>query len=96
MSAKEILDTYFIENRGRLLEIAAFLDRIGRARDAAGAKGDFRYKAFIRAIGLLLERDEKRTKAIQLSFSDLSEGLIASGAGLIAAGAWEGTFPEDH
>ena len=36
MTAPEIVDEYFIENRNRLLEIAAFLDRLDRA-DPAGA-----------------------------------------------------------
>ena len=31
LSAKELVDEYFIENRTRLLEIAAFLDRLDRA-----------------------------------------------------------------
>ena len=31
LSPRELVDEYFIENRTRLLEIAAFLDRIDRA-----------------------------------------------------------------
>jgi hypothetical protein len=33
LNTLEILDTYFLENRARLLEIASFLDRLDRAQD---------------------------------------------------------------
>ena len=39
-----LTDEYFIENRNRLLEIAAFLDRLDRA-DPARGQGDFRIRA---------------------------------------------------
>ena len=91
MGSKEILDTYFLENRARLLEIAAFLDRIERAPDGASARSDFRCRSFLKAIGLLLEgTGSGRTKAIQLSFSDPSSEPIESAVGLKAHGAWDG------
>ncbi len=97
MSAKKVLDTYFLENRGSLLEIAAFLDRLDRAGDAETGKADFRYKAFRRAIKLLVECDENKTKALQLSFSDLSKKPRESAIGLKGAvGACDGAFYEDH
>lgn len=95
-TAKDILDIYFLENRARLLEIASFLDRIDRYRESSAAKNDFRYKAFIKAIKLLLETEGKRTKAIQLNFSDLTEKSIESAVGLKAVGAWEGPLSEDN
>lgn len=91
MSAKEILDIYFIENRARILDIASFLDRIERYKESREAKADFRYKAFIKALKLL-EADENRTKAIQLIFSDMSSEPIESAVGLKAVGAWEGSI----
>ena len=45
LTPREVVDEYFIENRTRLLEIAAFLDRLDRA-DPAYAAQDFRMKAF--------------------------------------------------
>lgn len=88
MTSQEILDTYFLENRARLLEIASFLDRMDRAADAGA--GDYRYRAFQRALGLLAEPGAGRTKAIQLSFSDQSSEPVASALGLKATGAWKG------
>lgn len=85
MSAKEILDTYFLENRSEILEIAAFLDRIDRAENTEAAKADFRYKAFLRALKLLIESGAERTKTIQLSLSDLSTEPIESAIGLKGA-----------
>jgi len=96
MSAKEILDTYFIDNRARLLEIASFLDRIDRTKNSWEGKSDFRYKAFIAALKIVLESDGNRTKAVQLNFSDLSTEPIESAVGLKAFGAWQGAFREGY
>jgi hypothetical protein len=52
LTATEIVDEYFIENRTRLLEIAAFLDRLDRAEPARAAR-DFRMKAFAEALDAL-------------------------------------------
>ncbi|MBT7909336.1 MAG: hypothetical protein HN607_02255, partial [Verrucomicrobia bacterium] len=39
---KNILDLYFLDARARLIDIAAFMDRV----DRAGGGDDFRYDAF--------------------------------------------------
>lgn len=70
LSAKELVDEYFIENRTRLLEIAAFLDRLDRADPSYGAK-DFRMKAFVEALEELLRTDH-RMDHIQMLLSDPS------------------------
>lgn len=94
LSAREILDIYFIENRARLLELAAFLDRIDRAPGAAEARTDFRYRAMMRATELLDEGQAARAREMQLSFSDHSSAPIASAA---EAGAAAGASRhEDH
>jgi len=51
-TGRELVDEYFIENRTRLLEIAAFLDRLDRT-DAALVERDFRVRAFREALRLL-------------------------------------------
>ena len=90
LNAAGILDLYFVENRARLLDIAAFLDRIDRYAGADDARKDFRYRAFTRALQLLESPVGDRTRAIQLAFSDLSTEPLASAVGLTAHGAWEG------
>lgn len=67
MTAAQLVDEYFIENRTRLLEVAAFLDRLDR-EDPAGAARDFRMKAFGEALDALTGRD--RVMRIQLLLSD--------------------------
>jgi hypothetical protein len=72
LSPKEIVDEYFIENRTRLLEIAAFLDRVdraGRGADPAPAGRDFRMQAFTDALAALAE-GAGRLERVQLLLSD--------------------------
>lgn len=92
----EILDTYFIENRARLLDIASFLDRIDRATNCNAEKSDFRYNSFIKALELLISSKTNRTKAVQLSFSDLSAEILENAVGLKATGAWDGASNENN
>ena len=87
MTAADALETYFIDNRARLLEIASFLDRIDRYENSTAAKADFRYGAFMKALKLVAEAGESRTEKLQLLFSDRSTDPIESAVGLIAYGA---------
>ena len=92
LSAREILDMSFLENRARLLEIAAFLDRIDRTADSETGKLDFRYQSLVKGLGLLLEESAGiRTIAIQTSFSDPTTDPLESAIGLKAHGAWDGS-----
>lgn len=91
LSAKEILEMSFLENRARLLEIAAFLDRIDRAADADEVRSDYRYRAFTAGVGLLSgQAAQVRTAAIQINFSDPTTEPLADAVGLKAYGAWNG------
>jgi hypothetical protein len=68
LSGTEIVDEYFIENRTRLLEIAAFLDRLDRV-DTACTVQDFRMQVFRDAIDALGTPGD-RLNRIQLLLSD--------------------------
>jgi hypothetical protein len=68
LSPREVVDEYFIENRTRLLEIAAFLDRLDRA-DPGFAAQDFRMRAFGEALASLT-RGADRLERLQQLFSD--------------------------
>jgi len=68
LSPREVVDEYFIENRTRLLEIAAFLDRLDRA-DAGYAAEDFRMKAFSEALASV-SQGNGRLDRLQMIFSD--------------------------
>lgn len=68
LTPREIVDEYFIENRTRLLEIAAFLDRLDRADPGFGAR-DFRMKAFTEALAGMTQ-GAGRLDRLQMLFSD--------------------------
>ena len=87
LSAKELVDEYFIENRTRLLEIAAFLDRLDRA-DAAYASRDFRMKAFQEALAALAASGG-RLDRIQTILSDPREAPLDALDRKSALGAYD-------
>ena len=66
---KELIDEYFIETRHRVIEIAAYLDRLDRSGDPATAS-DFRSRALQEALGVLCEGSYPRVDRIQMIFSD--------------------------
>ena len=78
-TGRELVDEYFIENRTRVLEIAAFLDRLDRA-DPSLPERDFRVRAFQEALAVLggapaaavgdAAGDATRVERIQMLFSD--------------------------
>jgi hypothetical protein len=67
-SGRELLEEYFVENRYRVLDVAAFLDRIDRG-DPEGRE-DFRMRAFREALEVLRDGSESRVDRIQMIFSD--------------------------
>ena len=68
-TAIEMLDHHFLEIRHRLLDIAAGLDRIDRADDAAKTRSDPRYLQLDQAIRVLLDGKPDRAERIQMVFS---------------------------
>lgn len=70
MTTQQIVDEYFIENRARLLEIAAFFDRLDRSRDAQDADADFRVRAMREGVRELLSPEAGRVPRVQMIFSD--------------------------
>jgi hypothetical protein len=65
-SKQELLDLQFIEVRHKLLDLAAFLDRI----DRHPGKTDFRIEAMKNALPILLADRPDRAKAILEALSD--------------------------
>ncbi|NJM55425.1 MAG: hypothetical protein HC841_05490 [Verrucomicrobiae bacterium] len=86
MKRTELLDLYFMENRAKLIDIAAFLDRVDRGEGEA----DFRYAAFRQALTELGRGDQERAKNVLLSLSDPSVEPIPAAPGKGAVGAWPG------
>jgi len=63
------LDTYFLEARSKLLDLAAILDRIGRGSGAAGASEDPRLQKIRQALEVLHDQSGGRAERIQQIFS---------------------------
>jgi hypothetical protein len=87
MARADLIDEYFIENRTKLLDIAAFMDRIDRA--AAGGGGDYRMEAFREAVSALCTDGPARVKAIQMIFSDPTTEPLAELDRKSARGAFD-------
>ncbi len=74
-----VIELYFMEHRAKLIDIAAFLDRLDRAEDDLGAE-DFRVTAFGRAVDILNDGRPHRSKRVLELFSDPStEPIPAAG-----------------
>ena len=67
-SKKELLDLQFIDARHKLIDLAAFLDRIDRHE----GENDYRYDAMKKALPILLSERPDRARAVLESFSDHS------------------------
>jgi hypothetical protein len=91
LSAKELVDEYFIENRTRLLEIAAFLDRLDRV-DPGQSPCDFRMKAFTEALSKLT--GSNRVMEIQTLLSDPRPDPLPQLDRKSAIGAYDRWQPE--
>ncbi|MEE2973529.1 MAG: hypothetical protein VX672_10410 [Planctomycetota bacterium] len=99
LSRREVVDRYFLEHRAKILDLAAFLDRVDRARNEGGVEGedageDFRMRSFRAAIALLLDGEPERTRRILDLLSDPSTEPIPTAPMKGATGAWEG-FEDD-
>jgi hypothetical protein len=84
MTRQKVLDLYFMEARAKLIDLAAFLDRI----DRADGGDDFRIKAFRRALAELQKLDPQRAKRVLLALSDPTKEPIQRATTKAAAGAW--------
>lgn len=83
LSREQIVAQYFLEHRARLLDIAAFLDRLDRA--AGGGVPDFREQALLQALRLVADGGPQRTARVLNLFSDMSEQLPQSAHGMKGA-----------
>jgi hypothetical protein len=86
MTRQQVLDLYFMENRAKLIDLAAFLDRVDRATGEA----DFRLDAFEQALKHLSDGKPERAHNVLLSLSDPTVEPIDTAPGKGAAGAWPG------
>jgi hypothetical protein len=84
MTRQQLLNLYFLDARHKLVDLAAFLDRVERAEGQA----DFRLTAFRSALTKLGGKNKNRAKSVLLTFSDLTAKPVAKAMGKGAGGAF--------
>ena len=84
MNRQQLLDLYFLEARSKLIDLAAFFDRLDRAQGEA----DFRLEALQRALEELKPKESPRAERVLLSLSDPSRDPIPTATTKAACGAW--------
>jgi hypothetical protein len=84
MTRSQVLDLYFMDARSKLIDIAAFLDRVERAPGEA----DFRMTAFREALSKLDAVGAGNAAEVLLAFSDPTTEPVPAAAGKGAIGAW--------
>ena len=86
MTRQQLLDLYFMDARSKLIDIAAFLDRVDRGE----GEPDFRLAAFRQALEELHGGKPERARRVLMSLSDPTTEPIAAAPGKGAVGAWPG------
>lgn len=91
----KVVDHYFMEHRAKLIDIAAYLDRVDRAQAESSPIGnqapekDFRHAAFEAALEILTDGQPDRARRVLEFFSDPTTELPQSAQGVQgAAGAY--------
>ena len=87
MTRQQVLDLYFMDARSKLIDIAAFLDRV----DLSEGVADFRLAAFRKALDELARDEPLRAKSVLMSLSDPTIDPIPTAPGKGAVGAWLGS-----
>lgn len=86
MNRQKLLDLYFMDARAKLIDLAAFLDRLDRGEGEA----DFRLDAFKTALQELAGTSPTRARQVLMSLSDPTTEPIEKSPGKGACGAWPG------
>lgn len=86
MTREQVLDLYFMDARSKLIDLAAFLDRIERAT----GEDDFRIKALREALRHLGSGSREKAKEVLLTLSDPTVEPIPAATTKAACGAYPG------
>jgi hypothetical protein len=94
LTQRELIAEYFMEHRVQVLELAAFLDRLDRAREI-DAEDDFRLRSIREALAVLVDDDGppaqhvQRVQRVQMIFSDPRSELLEELDQKSAKGAYD-------
>ena len=86
MTKQQVLDLYFMDARSKLIDLAAFMDRVERAE----GEEDFRMGAFRKA-SAELGKKAGRSAGVLNALSDPTTEPIPAATTKAACGAWPGT-----
>ena len=86
MNRQQLLDLYYLEARSKLIDVAAFLDRLERAT----GEGDFRLTAFKDALTQMQSTSTARAERVLTVLSDPTTEPIPAATTKAACGAWPG------
>ena len=86
MTRQQVLDLYFMDARSKLIDLAAFIDRVERADGEA----DFRMAAFRGALSQLTSPSQDKAGAVLLAFSYPTTEPIPRASTKAACGAFPG------
>ena len=81
----DIVVNYFLEHRAKLIDLAAFLDRLDRAAEGTSDPEDFRIAAFKRAIDILTDGEGQRARRVLNNFTDTTTDMAQSAEGMKGA-----------
>lgn len=76
LTQRQLIDEYFMEHRTKVLDVAAFLDRLDRAAER-DAEDDFRYVAFRETLRELVSDAPNRVERVQMILSDRTTEPLA-------------------
>jgi len=91
LSRQDVVDLYFMEHRAKVLDVAAFLDRIERAGE--GDEEDFRVSALKQAVAILIDGKGDRAQRVLEVWSDPTMDPYPSAGIKGASGAYGGPVP---
>lgn len=88
MDRQSLLDLYFMDARSKVIDLAAFLDRVDRGE----GEGDFRLAALRTALQELTREsaEPRRAERVLLSLSDPTAEPAPAASTKGACGAWPG------
>jgi hypothetical protein len=84
MTRQQVLDLYFMDARCKLIDLAAFFDRVERA----DGQSDFRLNALREALKALEGPGQGRAEKVLLALSDPTTEPIPAATTKAACGAW--------
>ncbi len=76
LTQRQLVDEFFMEHRTKVLDIAAFMDRLDRA-EIRDAEDDFRYVAFRETLRELSSPEPGRVERVQMILSDRTTEPLA-------------------